>query len=503
MQSARDEMRAEYKNFEADAFIALYGRDFRKLTTKELIALSEKSTSVAKSMILENLKKSIALRTAITPFFPSRCPLHEYFIKVLERIVDNLKNVAHEADEAGKEISADEAIDRTVDENEFLLFLDELEGMVMMICDLWRGVEGQSLVMASLELLCPHWFDGNDWLRNIAPHAFIDDLKRSRNTFDTFRSQFYIPTFRAPSSLVPKVIMELLSSEVKRPGSLLSRVVMRILAATRSEITKNLRESVTVLCDYTAKCGEDIPGVLGNFSKLASDISSKAVACPDILSLGRLYAQLVVNLTQMFRLILDKPLVPALVHLYLNGRLCHKFGELEELERLCDDPVLAPALFWNGRPKTKRDLEQSVTNWICPAGPRVPIAVSISKNRYQDSILVIMGENGGVLDKKTMRLLGRKEKETIWETLASRIEMEIMIPDTAVVWKSALRTFKVLTKDFHTDEDENKSSEAALYMLSKISGQGHDETLCNLFLRNWEVERRKSPALWEIRRREL
>jgi hypothetical protein len=96
----RGQIISEYKELEQNFLQTLCGPRFRRLKTRNLAeAAAVPIPPQELDGIIDNLKESILLRNRARPLFELPCLRHEYFIKVLNQILDVLQNKRTNADE--------------------------------------------------------------------------------------------------------------------------------------------------------------------------------------------------------------------------------------------------------------------------------------------------------------------------------------------------------------------------------------------------------------------
>ena len=227
--------------------------------------------------------------------------------------------------------------------------------------------------------------------------------------------------------------------------SLIARIAEYILVVTRKSITDDMRDFATRYCDYVDQRTRQFAFLLDSEPKDLSAIMTRISHCPDIQSFGWIHAVLTINFSAICYNVLEEYPAPAVVHLYLLGRLCCRFSKLEELEDLCTNPVLSQALFWNGTPNTGEEWMKSVEKWVLGSNER---AGHIFNKRTHDRVLHQLAQNGVRLDSNLKEFLiseqkkrgykGREES-TMWQRLRSRIQMEVSVPDPTVLRECADR----------------------------------------------------------------
>ncbi|KAI9766017.1 MAG: hypothetical protein M1840_007024 [Geoglossum simile] len=556
MEKIRD-LYCKYKKLEEEAFRRLCypGDDFRTFKTKDLIDLSEKPVPEPdKEFILNNLTKSIRLRKEIEAFFKIPCRRHGHFVGVLQWIVGNLEKtqavdtadeldgelrevkVAREVGVADRETYATdkEFLDRTLDSNAFLQFLDELEAMCGMICDVWRRARGGTLYSASVgtvsltstlfhrkklilfglfalvstciyheirssigvaQVLSPHWFDKDGSLKDIAAHSFHQYLKGLNPEDDTIKRIFTM-SIGVPKSVTPKPIIDAIGCGISGSGVFQYQVIQHILKSNLLGPSEDLPELTVKLIDYSVYVTKKTPNLTCTVSdEDIGKLIAQAGKCIDILTLGQLYTAAVGNLGVGFRFGLDTPLIPMLVHLYLLGRLRNGCECEEDLDILCHDAFFQPVLFWNGLPTTKDAVMEGLWKWVVIPHGEVE---RISKSRYREPIAKAISDNGGLLNKKMIKWLGMVPGRTILETLESKLEEECLTPDIFVMRESAIKTAKALTKKKELEDE----AEVAAHLYGLMKSNDDSKLFLKCFMSNWKVSRRHSIAPGEIKNRE-
>lgn len=227
--------------------------------------------------------------------------------------------------------------------------------------------------------------------------------------------------------------------------SLIARIAEYILVVTRKSVTDDMRNNATGYCDYVDQRTRQFAYLLDSEPKDLSAIRSRISHCPDIQSYGWIHAVLTINFSAICSIVLEEYPVPAVVHLYLLGRLCCRFSKLEEMDDLCANPVLSQALFWNGTPTTGDEWVNSVEKWVLGSNER---ATHIFKKRAHDRVLHQLAQNGVRLDSDLKGFLVSDQKKrghetpeesTMWQRLRSRIKTEVSVPDPTVLRECADR----------------------------------------------------------------
>ncbi|KAF4965131.1 hypothetical protein FSARC_7031 [Fusarium sarcochroum] len=503
----RTKLYLRYKECDDFAFTALCGLDYRNLTTSDLINSSKRQLSPAKKAeIVSKLQESCQYRREIQAFYgpeisdPKRST-HAYFLKALSCIIENLSpstgsyeeseaikdNIAERQDllAKGSITSRDQHPfeERTIDQEDFLDFLEELKSLCAIMFRSFdkseeMGYIGVSLVFDAVflelesrvnqaRLLCQHWFDEHGCLKAIAPHAFLGELEEvlGEDAMEKFGELCEFAS-RINRGSVPKIIFVTILCQYHDDFPLIGQIARFIFRQTRRPISQDLRSSAMLMCDRVRQCSEGLPNLFPSKDFLTTHATHESILerCDDILLFNKLFTIVALNCVTTYRIILNHPLIPALFHVYTYMLLNNETAILQELEEFCGHAASASALFWDERPSSHSQLLDSLWEWVIQDG-RHNRAQSIAERRYRSLVTARLTENDGVLDGTVLKLIEQRGDQTMWDALLDRIKVEMSIPDVNVLWTLTLTVVRILKNNQKLD-----SKDAARFLCHLCDG---------------------------------
>ncbi len=130
----------------------------------------------------------------------------------------------------------------------------------------------------------------------------------------------------------------------------------------------------------------------------AIDTMMKGLSEMDVWTVGLWLCQAKAQRFECFIRLLELPLIPAVVHYYIQRSLLAEIERIPALEDFC--VKFHKSLFWDGKPKKLEAVDDSVAKWVRSKNPQLAERLSARRFKLQNSLLQDLLFEGFKLSKK-------------------------------------------------------------------------------------------------------
>jgi len=157
------------------------------------------------------------------------------------------------------------------------------------------------------------------------------------------------------------------------------------------------------------------------FRQLIQKVAERALNSLEIWTIGHLSAYIDANAERVFRIELDYPLIPSLIHVYEYYRL-EGNSDIPVLENLCEN--FADLLFWNGRPQNIEDCKPSWKNRVAPSIGSKTVLISTRRQSRDPLLISVIKADFSMISEIHKRFFCNERKSTMSTFSQLKIQLE-------------------------------------------------------------------------------